>query len=84
MQTVRTQGDSGSLATVGVGFWTLKPWWCQPWTIAVTGTGMVAGSWLLFQRWWITVPLAVGVGLWWLVFLVLVPAAYQQGKLHSH
>jgi hypothetical protein len=57
--------------------WQLKPWWCQPWSILLTGLVAVAGSWLLLQRWWITAPLAVAVLLWWWLFLVLVPAAYR-------
>jgi hypothetical protein len=57
--------------------WQSKPWWCQPWSILLTGLVVVAGSWLWLQRWWITAPLAVAVLLWWWLFLVLVPAAYR-------
>jgi hypothetical protein len=80
MQTVMAQMDSGSLADAAGGFWALKPWWCQPWSILLTGTAAISGSWLLFQRWWISVPLALGVAVWWLMFLVLVPAAYRQAS----
>jgi len=58
--------------------WALKPWWCQPWSIVLSGSCSVAGSWVVMQRWWITGPLACGVVLWWLLFLVLVPAAYKR------
>lgn len=60
----------------------LKPWWCQPWTILLTGFVVIAASWLfaaslgLDQRWWITLPVAVLVLLWWGLFLVLVPTSY--------
>ena len=57
-------------------FWSLKPWWCQPWSILLTGVLVIAGSWLLLQRWWISAPVAVAVLAWWGLFLVLVPAAY--------
>jgi hypothetical protein len=57
-----------------------KPWWCQPWTIVLTGLAVVSGSWLVLQRWWITAPLSLAVVLWWLVFLVLVPRAYMQSS----
>ncbi|MCP9881065.1 hypothetical protein KBY65_01030 [Cyanobium sp. Alchichica 3B3-8F6] len=57
--------------------WTLKPWWCQPWSIVLTGAGVIAVSWFLLQRWWITGPVALVVLLWWLLFLVLVPASYR-------
>ena len=58
-------------------FWSLKPWWCQPWSIISTGALMVGGSWALLHRLWISLPLALGVLAWWLLFLVLVPAAYK-------
>ena len=57
--------------------WSHKPWWCQPWSILLTGMVAVGGSWWLLQRWWISAPLAVAVLLWWWLFLVVVPAAYQ-------
>ena len=55
----------------------MKPWWCQPWSILLTGVVVVAGSWVLVQRWWITAPIAVVVLAWWLLFLVVVPAGYR-------
>ena len=57
--------------------WSHKPWWCQPWSILLTGVLAVAGSWWLLQRWWITASVALAVVLWWCLFLVVVPAAYQ-------
>ena len=60
--------------------WALKPWWCQPWSIVLTGLMVPTGSWLLLQRWWITAPLAAGVVVWWWLFLVLVPRAYQHDQ----
>lgn len=58
--------------------WDEKPWWCQPWTIVLTGLGADSASWLLWQRWWITAPVAGAVLVWWWLFLVLVPTAYRQ------
>jgi len=63
-------GTPGSL-------WQSKPWWCQPWTILLTGLMAIALSWQLLHRWWITAPLTLGVVLWWWLFLVVVPRAYQ-------
>jgi len=57
--------------------WHMKPWWCKPWSIVFTGVAVVAASWMLLHRWWITGPLSLGVALWWLLFLVLVPKAYR-------
>ena len=56
--------------------WALKPWWCQPWSILLTGAAIPAASWLLFHRLWITVPTIGAIAIWWLLFLVLVPGQY--------
>ena len=70
----------GSRADDAMGpdsIWQHKPWWCQPWSILLSGVAVVAGSWVLLGRWWISAPLAAAVLLWWWLFLVLVPAAYR-------
>lgn len=63
-------------------FWSLKPWWCQPWSIVLTGLAAVAGSWWVAHRWWLTLPLACLVMAWWFLFLVLAPQAYagEEGR----
>ncbi|MEB3190520.1 MAG: DUF6737 family protein [Snowella sp.] len=58
--------------------WQYKPWWCQPWTIILTGMGAIAVSWLLFQRLWLTLPLSFVIVIWWLYFLILWPRLLQQ------
>ena len=60
-----------------VNLWAHKPWWCQPWSILLTGVVAIAGSWFVLGRLWITLPCAALVLLWWWLFLVLVPAAYR-------
>jgi len=61
-----------------LSIWSHKPWWCQPWSILLTGIAVVTISWLLFGRWWLSSVVAIGVLLWWGLFLVLVPAAWRQ------
>jgi len=56
--------------------WQVKPWWCQPWSIVTVGVLVPMMSWLLLHRLWLTVPIALAVLAWWLVFLVLVPKQY--------
>lgn len=63
--------------------WQHKPWWCQPWTIVLTGTLVPTGVWLLTHRWWLTLPVVLGALVWWLVFLHLVPKSYAEGGQHS-
>lgn len=58
--------------------WQEKPWWCQPWTIILTGLGLVGGSWWFIQRWWLTLPLAVLILLWWWYFLLIYPKLVRE------
>lgn len=53
--------------------WQLKPWWCQPWSILLTAIALVGGSWLVGHRWWLTLLVAVPVGVWMGFFLLLWP-----------
>ena len=41
---------------------------------------VVGGSWTLLHQLWISLPLALGVLAWWLLFLVIVPSAYQSAS----
>ena len=58
--------------------WSTKPWWCQPWSIVLTGLAIPTTSWVLLQRWCVSAPLAAGVLIWWWLFLVVVPRAYRK------
>jgi hypothetical protein len=60
--------------------WHQKPWWCQPWTIVLTGLVAIASSWWLLQTTWITALVFIAIAAWWLLFLVLVPRAYRQSQ----
>ncbi|MGL5875804.1 MAG: DUF6737 family protein [Xenococcaceae cyanobacterium] len=53
--------------------WNFKPWWCQPWSIVLTGVGAIASSWLLCHRIWLTVAVALPILVWWFYFLLLWP-----------
>jgi membrane protein YdbS with pleckstrin-like domain len=61
--------------------WQLKPWWCQPWTIILTGIAIPLGSWEVLGRWWLTLPLVLMILVWWLLFLYWVPRQFQQELL---
>ncbi len=63
--------------------WQSKPWWCQPWTIILTGVLIVSGSWFALHIFWITLPIAVLIAVWWLYFLVLVPRMLGQMALDN-
>ncbi|MGC9502620.1 DUF6737 family protein [Baaleninema sp.] len=53
--------------------WKYKPWWCQPWSILLTGIAIIAGSWLMFHRFWLTGLVAVPILVWMAYFLLLFP-----------
>ncbi|MBE9079230.1 hypothetical protein IQ241_18325 [Romeria aff. gracilis LEGE 07310] len=61
--------------------WQLKPWWCQPWSIVLTGIAMPAAVWLLTHRLWLVTPVFLFVMVWWFLFLYLVPKQYREDLL---
>jgi hypothetical protein len=63
--------------------WALKPWWCQPWSIVLTGIAVVAGSLFWLGRLWFSLLLAAGVVAWWVLFLVLVPAGWKREQAEA-
>lgn len=61
-------------------FWKSKPWWCQPWSIVLTGVCVPLVSWLTLHRLWISLPITAIVLIWWWTFLILVPAASAEAE----
>ncbi|MEB3283215.1 MAG: DUF6737 family protein [Lyngbya sp.] len=53
--------------------WNYKPWWCQPWSILLTGISIIVGSWLLFKTWWFTAIVAFPILVWMGYFLFVWP-----------
>ncbi|MEM6450607.1 MAG: DUF6737 family protein [Cyanobacteria bacterium P01_D01_bin.105] len=62
--------------------WAIKPWWCQPWSIVLTGLAIPLGSWRLLHLWWITLPVSAVIAVWWVLFLGIVPAQYAAAVLN--
>jgi hypothetical protein len=58
--------------------WTYKPWWCQPWSILLTGITLITASWLLFHLRWLTALVAIPIGAWMGFFLLVYPKAMLQ------
>lgn len=56
-----------------LNIWHYKPWWCQPWSILLTGSAIVGGSWWLAKTPWFTVVVAVPVLVWMGFFLLVYP-----------
>jgi hypothetical protein len=53
--------------------WNYKPWWCQPWSIILTGILLIGGSWLLLLNVWITSFVAIPVLIWMIYFILIFP-----------
>ena len=53
--------------------WKYKPWWCQPWSIILTGLVTITVSWWLLHNLIITLILSIMISIWWVYFLVLYP-----------
>ncbi|KAL6527653.1 hypothetical protein OROMI_029464 [Orobanche minor] len=57
--------------------WDTKPSWCQPWTILLTGIGIITGSWLIVNSIVFTSMVATLICLWWYIFLYSFPKEYS-------
>jgi hypothetical protein len=53
--------------------WNYKPWWCQPWSILLTGVVIVLGSWAILKTVWVTVLVSLPILIWWTYFLLIWP-----------
>ncbi|MFO8039436.1 MAG: DUF6737 family protein [Sodalinema sp.] len=72
-----SDGDRTSTPTV----WHYKPWWCQPWSILLTGVGLIAASWLVLHRVWLTVLVAIPLSVWMGYFVLVFPRLVAQAGL---
>jgi len=53
--------------------WNYKPWWCQPWSILLTGILGIVTCWLITKNIWITTGLSIVIVAWWTYFLIFYP-----------
>ncbi|MGB8702230.1 MAG: DUF6737 family protein [Thermosynechococcaceae cyanobacterium] len=63
--------------------WHHKPWWCQPWSIVLTGFGLPVGTWFLFHWIWLTLLVAIPLALWMGFFLVVWPSLMRQAMVET-
>jgi ABC-type transport system involved in cytochrome c biogenesis permease subunit len=77
---MKTVSDKKSISP-----WDYKPWWCQPWSILLTGTSLISGSWFLLKTVWITVLVAIPLLAWMGFFLLVWPKLMvSSDALDSH
>ena len=48
--------------------WSAKPWWCQPWSLVLTGTALSLGSWVALHRLWVSG--LVGLAVWFSLVVI--------------
>lgn len=58
--------------------WHYKPWWCQPWSILLTGIIIIGGSWFLFRAIWISLAISIPTLIWMVFFLMVYPRLFAQ------
>ncbi|MFM7449414.1 MAG: DUF6737 family protein, partial [Leptolyngbyaceae cyanobacterium] len=68
---------------INMSVWNYKPWWCQPWSIILTGSGLVGSAWWLSHRIWVTLLVATPVTLWMTFFLLVYPRLFQERLLQE-
>jgi hypothetical protein len=56
-----------------LSIWQYKPWWCQPWSIVLTGFIIITGSWVIFHLIWLTIIVAIPVSVWMIFFIGVYP-----------
>jgi hypothetical protein len=61
--------------------WKYKPWWCQPWSILLTGAVILVGGWKLTHNVWLVLGLSTLISLWWGYFLLLYPYLFKQAVI---
>ena len=61
-------------------YWESKPYWCQPWSIISFGVLVQILSFELFNNTIINFVLAFFIFVWWILFLIIAPKAYQENN----
>ncbi|MGF1673662.1 MAG: DUF6737 family protein [Rivularia sp. (in: cyanobacteria)] len=61
-----------------INVWQYKPWWCQPWSILLTGTTLITVSWLLFHKVWLTILISIPLLTWMGFFLLIYPKVFMK------
>ncbi|MFM7365039.1 MAG: DUF6737 family protein [Cuspidothrix sp.] len=64
--------------------WKYKPWWCQPWSVVLTGVTLVSGIWLIFKIVWLTILVAIPLLIWMGFFLLIWPQLMIRNGVLDH
>jgi len=69
--------------TKSFDIWNYKPWWCQPWSILLTGIVIITSSWLIGKNFWISLLVSLPIVAWWVYFFILYPRLVSQAMEES-
>lgn len=69
--------------TKSPSIWQYKPWWCQPWSILLTGIIIMSLSWLLLKTIWLTIVVSGLIIIWWLYFLIIFPKMIEKSGIFT-
>ncbi|MFB2835912.1 DUF6737 family protein [Floridanema evergladense] len=61
--------------------WNYKPWWCQPWSVVLTGTILISGSWFIWRTVWLTLVISLPILAWMGFFLLVWPQLMRQSGI---
>lgn len=61
--------------------WNYKPWWCQPWSILLTGIILISGSWFIWRTVWLTLVISLPILAWMGFFLLIWPQLISQSGI---
>jgi len=61
-----------------LSYWEAKPFWCQPWSILLTGLLTIAFSTWWPRISWLSILLTILILLWWFLFLIIAPSIYNE------
>ena len=78
-----TQESDYNIESNEFNLWNYKPWWCQPWSIILTGIVIISGSWLIMKIIWLTILVTIAISLWWFYFLIKYPQLVKEAALNS-
>ncbi len=63
---------------INKNYWSSKPYWCQPWSIILTGIIITLFSWLFFNNLLFTFITITFILIWWVIFLYYAPKNYDE------
>ncbi len=65
-------------------YWKVKPFWCQPWSIVLTGILILLTLYTISSNIYLRVLGSLTLFAWWYLFLYLAPISYNDYLISSN